>query len=258
MEEFRSPISVQQCYNCQFSDIRPKIVGENKNVSSVERIIQIKDAGIKKQENPNVLIVRGHMLHLTKGVRNTEKQAFRQHVVNKQKRYASIGNQNTLAQPKTEIDRVTLTAEQLTKFVANVVIKIAQPQVCYPNPKQDTLDLKSSMCRKVSNATKTIPDVDLFESIGPLSVPAPPPPPPLHHSSSRAPNQPSLQNHLESIHSTKIHYSTWQVHPSCPQAAWNLQVDFPIIGHRRLSSAMTGVLWSFSWIPTFCFRIAKV
>ena len=75
----------------------------------------------------------------------------------------------------------TFTAEQLIKFVANVVIQIAQPQVCYPNPKQDTLDLKSSMCRKVSHAAKNILkfDVtakDMIESIGPLSAPALPKP----------------------------------------------------------------------------------
>ena len=72
----------------------------------------------------------------------------------------------------------TFTTEDLTKFVANVVIQIAQPQVCYPNPKLDTLDLKSSMCRKVSHAAKHILkfDVtakDLFESIGPLRAPGP-------------------------------------------------------------------------------------
>ena len=73
----------------------------------------------------------------------------------------------------------TFTAVQLTKSAANVVIQIAQPQVCYPNLEQDTLDLKSSMCRKVSNAAKTILNVDitgkdLHESIGSPSAPAPP------------------------------------------------------------------------------------
>ena len=68
-----------------------------------------------------------------------------------------------------------------TKFVANVAIQIAQPQVCYPNPKQDMFDLKSSMCCKVSNVAKTILGVnvtekELFESIGSLSTPAPPRP----------------------------------------------------------------------------------
>ena len=101
-----------------------------------------------------------------------------EHVVNNQKTYASVVSQNTLPQFQTS-QTFNFTAEQLTKFVANVVIQIAQPQVCYPNPKQDTLDLKSSMCRKVSNAAKNILGLDitgkdLFESIGSLSAPAPP------------------------------------------------------------------------------------
>ena len=52
-------------------------------------------------------------------------------------------------QPKTT-QTYQFAAEQLTKFVANVAIQIAQQQVCYPSPKQDMLNLKSSMCPKVS------------------------------------------------------------------------------------------------------------
>ena len=59
------------------SDIPNKTAGQNKNVSSAVRIIPRKDTRIKKQGNQSVPTVRGHMLHLTKGV-----QAFRQHVVN--------------------------------------------------------------------------------------------------------------------------------------------------------------------------------
>ena len=93
---------------------------------------------------------------------------------------------NTLTQPKTN-QIFSFAVDQLTKFEANVVIEIAQPQVCYPNPKQKMLDLKSSMCRKISNAGKTILSVDitgkdLFESIGSLSAPAP-----LSHAHSRVP-----------------------------------------------------------------------
>ena len=82
-----------------------------------------------------------------KGVRNTKSRYLGQHVVNNQKSYAAAVGQNTLIQPKT-IQTFSFTAEQLTKFAANVVIQIAPPQVCYPNPKQDMLDLKSSMCQK--------------------------------------------------------------------------------------------------------------
>ena len=140
------------------------------------------------------------MLHLIKGVPNTKKQAFRQHVVNNQKSYAAAIGQKTLTQPKTP-QTFQFTAEQLTKFVANVVIQIAQPQVCYPNPKQDTLDLKSSMCRKISNAAKSVLSIDitgkeLSESIGSLSAPAsPPPPPPPSIYIYEHKGESSLQNH---------------------------------------------------------------
>ena len=90
-------------------------------------------------------------------------------MVNNQKSYATVVRQNSLPQPKTQ-QTFSFTAEQLTKFVANLVIQIAQQQICYSSPKQDTLDLKSSTCRKISDAAKTIPRVDitgkdLFESI---------------------------------------------------------------------------------------------
>ena len=90
------------------------------------------------------------------------------------KTYAAVVGQKSLTQPNNS-QTFQFTAEQLTKFVANVVIQIAQPQVCYPNPKQDMLDLKSSMCRKVSSVAKTVLGVsitgkELFESIGSLSA----------------------------------------------------------------------------------------
>ena len=64
-------------------------------------------------------------------------------MVNNQESYATAVGQKSFSQPKTP-QTFLFTAEKLTKFVANVVIQIAQPQVCYLNPKQDMLDLKSS------------------------------------------------------------------------------------------------------------------
>ena len=115
-----------------------------------------------------------------RGCPEYKKQAFRQHVVSNQKSHAAAVSQNILPQTQTS-QTFQFTAEQLTKFVATVVIQVAQPQVCYPNPRQDMLDLKSSMCRKISNAAKNILKVgitgkELFESIGSLSAPAPPNP----------------------------------------------------------------------------------
>ena len=100
------------------------------------RTIHTKDAQKKKQNNPNVPTVQ-HVASY-KGCPEYKKQAFRQHVVNNQKTYAAAVSQKSHSQPKTQ-QTFRFTAEQLTKFVANVAIQIAQPQVCYPNPKQDML-----------------------------------------------------------------------------------------------------------------------
>ena len=128
----------------------------------------------KEARKPNC---KGPHVPSNKGCPEYKKQAFRQHVVNNQKSYAAAIGQKTLTQPKTP-QTFQFTAEQLTKFVANVVIQIAQLKVCYLNPKQDTLDLKSSMCRKISSAAKSILSIDitgkeLFEFISSLSAPAP-------------------------------------------------------------------------------------
>ena len=92
------------------------MLGQNKSILSAKRTIHIKDARTEKQENPNVPIVRDHVLHLTKCVRNTKEQAFRQHVVNNQKTYASTVSHNTLPQPKTINETFTFTVEQLPKW----------------------------------------------------------------------------------------------------------------------------------------------
>ena len=44
VEEFRTPISVKQCWNCQTSIIQPKHVGPKQNALSAGRAITIKDA----------------------------------------------------------------------------------------------------------------------------------------------------------------------------------------------------------------------
>ena len=112
-------------------------------------------------------------------------------MVNKRKFYAAAVGQKLSPNPN-HLRHFNFIAELLTKFVANVVIQIAQPQVCYPNPKRDMLDLKSSICRKISNGAKSTLNVDItgkdmFDSIGSLSASASPSPPPRpSHSHSRA------------------------------------------------------------------------
>ena len=188
VEEFRAPISVMQCNNCQCFGHSAKTCRSKQKCLICGENHSHKGCPSRESRKPTCANCNGPNVQFLKRMSGIQKQAFRQHVVSNQKSYASVVSQNTLLQPKP-IQTFTFTAEQLTKFVANVVIQIAQPQVCYPNPKQGTLDLKSSMCRKVSHTAKDILkfDVtakDLFESIGPLSSPAPSP---LSPSRSRAP-----------------------------------------------------------------------
>ena len=190
VEEFRALISVMQCYNCQSFGHSAKTCRSKQKCLICGENHSHKGCPSRELRKPTCANCKGPHVASYKGCPEYKKLAFRQHVVSNQKSYASVLSQNTLLQSKPT-QTFTFTAEQLTKFVANVVIQIAQPQVCYPNPKQDTLDLKSSMCRKVSQAAKNILkfDVtakDLFESIGPLIAPAPPPPP-LNPPHSRVP-----------------------------------------------------------------------
>ena len=180
VEEFRQPVSVRQCFNYQcFGHSAQNCKSKQKCVICGENHSH-KGCPKKEAKQPKCANCSGPHVASYKRCPEYKRQAFRQHVVNNQKTYAAAVSQKSHSQPKTQ-QTFQFTAEQLTKFVANVAIQIAQPQVCYPNPKQDMLDLKSSMCRKVSNVAKTILDVritgkELFESIGSLSASAPPRP----------------------------------------------------------------------------------
>ena len=192
MEEFRTPISVQQCYNCQCFGHTPKtcrsrtkclIRGEDHHHKGCPNK-EIKQAKCANCKGPNVASYKGSPAY--------KKQAFRQHVVDNQNPmpqfYAKtwplhnpkIRRQN-LAPPQSQDKAFTFSAHQLIKFVANVVIQVAQPQVCYANPTQDAIDKKSSLCRRISEAAKNhcgvnITGINLFDAIGQLRPSAPPPP----------------------------------------------------------------------------------
>ena len=51
-------------------------------------------------------------------------------MVNNQQSYAAAVGQNATQNPTQKSQTFPFTTEQLTKFVANMVIQIVQPQVC--------------------------------------------------------------------------------------------------------------------------------
>ena len=124
VEEFRSPVSVQQCWNCH-------------------------NFGHSQSKCTNC---KGPRIASYKGCPAYKKQAFGQHVVDNRKSYAAILLQNT-APPQPQDKTFTFSAKQLLRFVANVAIQVAQPQVCYINSPRTQLT-RSQVCVKFQTLPK--------------------------------------------------------------------------------------------------------
>ena len=176
VEEFRSPISVQQCYNCQhFGHSAKNCQAKTKCVICGEGHSH-KGCPNREKKQPKCANCKGPHVANYKGCPAYKKQVFRQHVADNQKSYASILKQNSAPAPQPRDDTFSFTADQLVKFVATVAIQIAQPQVCYTTAPKDAVDKKSSLCRRVSEAAKSqlgisISGNTLFDAIGSLRAP---------------------------------------------------------------------------------------
>ena len=178
MEEFSTPISVQQCWNCQSFGHSAKPCRSKTKCLICGEGHHHKGCPNKKKKQATCANCKGPHVASYKGCPAYKKQAFRQHVVDSQTSYASILCLN-LVPPQPQDKAFTFLAEQLIKFVANVAIQVAQSQVCYANPNQDAIDKKSSLCRRVSEAAKNhlgvnITGISLFDAISQLRPSVPP------------------------------------------------------------------------------------
>ena len=111
VEEFRQPISVSQCFNWQSfghsakncrSKIKCLICGEGHSH---------KGCPNREAKKPKCANCKGPHVASYKGCPEYKKQAFRQHVVNNQKSYATAVGQKSLLQPETP-RTFSFTAEQ--------------------------------------------------------------------------------------------------------------------------------------------------
>ena len=74
VEEFRQPVSVRQCFNCQcFRHSAQNCKSKQKCVICGDNHSH-KGCPKKKENSPNVQIVLGQMLHLTKGVQSIKSR----------------------------------------------------------------------------------------------------------------------------------------------------------------------------------------
>ena len=115
------------------SDTRPKQVGQNicnENHSN-------KGRPNREARKPKCANCKGPHVASYKGCPEYKNKHSGNMWSITKKHMPPLSAKTLFCTPKTTNETFTFTAE------------IAQSQVCYPNPKQDTLDVKSSMCRKV-------------------------------------------------------------------------------------------------------------
>ena len=138
-----------------------------------------KNCPNKEKRKPKCANCRGPHVANYRGCPAYKDQAFRQHVVQKQISYASVLKQ---ASPPATSNTFSFTAEQIVSLVTNVVIQIAQPQLCTKNLPEKQVQAKSDLSKQIAETAKKCPGVniqgkDVFESI--ISRPAPLPQRPL-------------------------------------------------------------------------------
>ena len=143
-----------------------------------------KNCPNKEKRNPKCENCRGPHVANYKGCPAYKDQAFRQHVVQKQVSYASILKQ---APPPLPNNTFNFTAEQIIFLVTNVVIQVAQPQLCTKNLPEKLVQAKSDLSKQIAETAKNCLGVNIegkqvFESI--ISWPAPPLPRPFIFSST--------------------------------------------------------------------------
>ena len=136
-----------------------------------------KDCPNRNKKKPKCAKCRGPHVANYRGCPAYKDQSFRQHVVQNQISYASIVKQ---ASPPPPNDTFNFTAEQIVSLVTNVVLQIAQPQLCTKKLPEKQVQAKSDLSKQIAETAKkclavNIAGKDVFESI--ISRPAPPPAP---------------------------------------------------------------------------------
>ena len=103
-----------------------------------------KNGPNKEKRKPKCANCRGPHVANYRGCPAYKDQAFRQHVVQKQISYASVLKQ---ASPPPTSNTFSFTVEQIVSLVTNVVIQIAQPQLCTKNLPEKQVQAKSDLSK---------------------------------------------------------------------------------------------------------------
>ena len=63
--------------------------------------------------------------------------------------------------PPQNAPGMSFSAEKLIEFVTTVVVKVAQPQLCYSNLSKEAIEKKSNACKEISEVAQKILGVDI-------------------------------------------------------------------------------------------------
>ena len=184
VEEFKTTTSILQCFKCQGFGHKALNCTKKETCVVCGEAHSHKNCPNKEKRKPKCASCSGLHAANYRGRPAYKDQAFRQHVVQKQVSYASILKQ---ASPTPPSNTFNFTAEQIVSLVTNVVIQIAQPQLCTENLPANQVQAKSDLSKQIAETTKkclgvNIQGKDMFETI--ISRPASLPPVPFVFSST--------------------------------------------------------------------------
>ena len=151
VEEFKTTPSILQCLSAKVLDTRHQTVPKTKKCVVCGEAHSHKNCPNKEKRKPKCANCRGPRVANYRGCPAYKDQAFRQHVVQKQVSYASILKQ---ASPPPPSNTFNFTAEQIVFLVRNVVIQIAQPQMCTKNLPENKVQAKSDLSKQIAETAK--------------------------------------------------------------------------------------------------------
>ena len=128
---------------------------KNRNVLCVVKPIHTKTVQTKTKKPQNVQIVEGLMSPIAEAVLRTRIKLLG-NVVQNQISYASIVKQASPPPPPPPppSTKFNFTAEQIVSLVTNVVLQIAQPQLCTKNLPEKQVQAKSDLSKQIAETAK--------------------------------------------------------------------------------------------------------
>ena len=142
VEEFKTTPLILQCFKCQ---------GFGHKAPSCTKNHLHKNCPNKEKRKPKCANCTEPRIANYRGCPAYKDKAFRQHMVLRQVSYATILKQ---ASPPSPSNTINFTEEQIVSLVTNVVIQIAQPQLCTKNLPEKQVQVKSDLSKQIAETAK--------------------------------------------------------------------------------------------------------